>query len=105
MMRWLGAAAFVLGSLIATPIAASAQDTRVIEGEIMSVNLSAGRFTIRHGPIRHLGMDAPSAVGEFKVADAVMLNAVQAGNKIRFTADRIDGQLTITAIVPGPAAR
>ncbi len=79
---------------------ALAEDAPIIAGEVAKVDLHAGRIAIKHGPIERLGLTRPEAVDDFKVGDAVMLNAIQAGDTIRFTADRVAGTLTITAIRP-----
>ncbi|MDF2119258.1 copper-binding protein [Roseiarcaceae bacterium H3SJ34-1] len=34
----------------------------------------------------------------FKAGDPAMLKTVKAGDKVRFTADRVNGQLTVTKI-------
>jgi Cu/Ag efflux protein CusF len=95
--RSIAVAALIACAAVA-PRLLLAQDTPVVEGEITAIDLSAGRFTIKHGPIANLGMSP--AVDQFKVADGIMLNAVMPGAKIRFTADRIKGELMITAIKP-----
>jgi Cu/Ag efflux protein CusF len=77
-----------------------AQQTPVVEGDILKINLSAGILTVRHGPIQNLGITTGTATNDFKVGDAIMLNAVQAGDHIKFTADRVNGQLTVTALKP-----
>jgi Cu(I)/Ag(I) efflux system protein CusF len=99
-LRSLAAAALIASSILAPRAAPLAQDTPIVDGEVTAVELSAGRITIRHGPIKNLGMTGVGVLDTFKVGDPIMLNAVQPGVKIRFTADRIDGQLTITAIRP-----
>jgi Cu/Ag efflux protein CusF len=55
-------------------------------------------MTLRHGPIANLDMPAMTMV--FRVADPAMLEQVQPGDKVRFKADRVEGQMTVTAIEP-----
>jgi Cu/Ag efflux protein CusF len=66
------------------------------DGEIRKVDKDAGKLTIRHGELKELGMQ--SMVMVFRVKDAAMLEQVKAGDKVHFTADRVDGALTVTAL-------
>ncbi|PLP96533.1 hypothetical protein CYJ10_31820 [Cupriavidus pauculus] len=70
-----------------------------VEGEIRKVDAEAGKLTIRHGPIGNLDMGAMTMI--FRVKDPAMLTRVQAGDKVRFTVDRIDGLLTVTSLAIG----
>lgn len=63
------------------------------EGEIRKVDKSAGKVTIKHGPLKSLDMPAMTMV--FQVKDAAMLNQVKAGDKINFTADKVNGAYTV----------
>lgn len=67
-----------------------------VEGEIRKVDAAAGKLTVRHGPIENLNMAAMTMV--FRVKDPAMLAQVQTGDKVRFTAERLDGLLTITSL-------
>jgi Cu/Ag efflux protein CusF len=67
-----------------------------VEGEIRKVDATAGKLTVRHGPIGNLDMAAMTMV--FRVKDPGMLAQVQTGDKVRFTAERLDGLLTITSL-------
>lgn len=66
------------------------------EGTVKKVDKAAGKMTIAHGPLENLGMPPMTMV--FRVKDAAMLDQVQAGDKIRFVADRIGGAFTVTAL-------
>lgn len=68
------------------------------EGEVRKVDKSAGKVTIKHGPLQNLDMPAMTMV--FRVKDLVMLDQLKEGDKIKFTADKIDGAITVTAIQP-----
>lgn len=67
-----------------------------VEGEIRKVDAAAGKLTIRHGPIDNLDMGAMTMI--FRVKEPEMLTRVQAGDKVRFTVDRVDGLLTVTSL-------
>ena len=67
-----------------------------VEGEVHKIDKAAGKITLKHGPIPNLDMTAMTMV--FRVKDPAMLDAVRVGDKVRFTADKIQGALTITEI-------
>ena len=68
----------------------------LVEGEVRKVDLEQGKLTLRHGPIPNLDMPPMSMV--FRVADPKMLEAVKPGDKVKFTADKIDGAFTVTSL-------
>jgi Cu/Ag efflux protein CusF len=69
---------------------------QLAEGEVRKVDKDAKKITLRHGPIPNLDMPAMSMV--FQVKDPAMLDQVKAGDKIRFEAEKIEGQYTLTRI-------
>ncbi len=66
------------------------------DGEVRKVDKDAGKLTLRHGPIQNLEMPAMTMV--FKVANPLMLENLKEGDKVRFTADRVNGAITVTSI-------
>jgi len=66
------------------------------EGEVRKIDKAQGKITLRHGPIANL--DMPGMTMVFKVADPKMLDALSEGDKVRFSADRVGGAITVTAI-------
>jgi len=66
------------------------------EGEVRKVDSTAGKLTLRHGPLENLAMPAMTMV--FRVTDPAWLAQLKVGDKVRFTADRVDGNLTVTAL-------
>ena len=68
------------------------------EGEVRKVDKAQGKLTLRHGPLENLAMPAMTMV--FKVADPKMLDSLKDGDKVKFTADRVNGAITVTAIEP-----
>ncbi len=77
----------------ATPASATAAADAPVEGEIRKVNKDTGKLTIKHGELKSLGMPPMTMV--FRVKDPAMLDQVKAGDKIRFVADKLDGQFTV----------
>jgi Cu(I)/Ag(I) efflux system periplasmic protein CusF len=69
----------------------------LIEGRVMKVDQSAGKITLRHGPIKKLGMDQGMTM-VFKAQDPDVLKALKAGDKVKFDAEDVNGQFTVTTI-------
>jgi Cu(I)/Ag(I) efflux system protein CusF len=88
--------ATVAAALLLTPLSASAQSA-AIDGQVTKVDESAGKLTIRHGPLPKFDMNEPMTM-VFRAQDPAMLKAVKAGDKVRFEADKINGQFTVTKI-------
>ena len=66
------------------------------DGEVRKVDRDLGKVTLRHGPITPLEMPAMTMV--FRVADKKLLDGIKEGDKVKFTAERINGAITLTAI-------
>lgn len=74
-------------------LAAAAQP---VDGEVMRIDQEAGKVTLKHGEIKNL--DIPAMQMAFRVADPNWLKTLQVHDKVRFSADKVGGQFTITAI-------
>lgn len=83
-------------ALCAVSAAAGAQ-VALIAGQVTKVDQTAGKITIKHGPIKKLGMDEGMTM-VFKAQDPAMLKNVKAGDKINFDAEQVNGQFTVTTI-------
>ena len=79
-----------------TQVAQGAASVPVAEGEVRKIDKEQGKVTLRHGPLQNLDMPAMTMV--FKVADPKMLDALKEGDKVRFTAEKVNGALTVTSI-------
>jgi Cu/Ag efflux protein CusF len=72
----------------------------LIDGQVTKIDASAGNVTIKHGPIKKLDMDQGMTM-VFHAQDPDLLKGVKAGDKIKFDADSVNGQLTVTKIEKG----
>jgi hypothetical protein len=70
------------------------------EAEVRRVDLAAGKISLKHGEIKNLDMPPMSMV--FQVQDKTLLSRVKAGDKIRFTADQVNGAYTVLSLEPMP---
>lgn len=77
-----------------TPL--SANDPAVSTGEVRKVDRESGTLTLRHGPLRNLGMSGMTMV--FRVADRAWLTTLKEGDQVRFVADNVGGQLTVVRL-------
>ena len=90
-------------SLAGTGALASAQTTDAApptEAEVRKVDTAAGKITLKHGEIPNLEMPPMTMV--FQVRDPALLAKVKAGDKVRFTADKVNGAYTVMSIEPSP---
>jgi Cu/Ag efflux protein CusF len=72
------------------------------EGEVRRVDARAQTITLKHGEIKNL--DMPAMTMAFKVQDPALLAQVKAGDKVRFTADKLGGNYTVLSLEPSQAA-
>lgn len=111
MMKKQAALTLALAAALAAPAFALAEDAHhghgaatkassataaMADGEVKKTDKDAGKITIKHGPIKNLGMSGMTMV--FRVKDPAMLDQVKAGDKIRFAAEKVNGALTVTQI-------
>ncbi len=87
----LGGAA-VIGLTMATAAWAQA-----VDGEVKKVDVEAGKVTLKHGEIKNLDMPAMPQMS-YRVSDPAWLKSLQVGDKVKFSADKVNGQFTITAL-------
>lgn len=82
------------------PAAASAASNAaaMTDGEVRKIDKAQGKVTLKHGAIQNLDMPAMTMV--FKVSDPKMLEGLKDGDKVRFSAERVSGAITVTAIEP-----
>ncbi|ADU38418.1 copper-binding protein [Variovorax paradoxus] len=95
----------LLTALSATLLAAAAfaqAALPAVEGEVRKIDTDAKKITLEHGDIPNLEMTGMTMV--FRVKDPELLSKVKPGDKVRFTADKVDGALTVLSIEPEPAS-
>ncbi len=84
-------------SLAFTAVSAVAQEA-MVNGEVKKIDEAAGKITLKHGPIKKLDMEEDSMTMVFRVKDPAMLKSLKVGDNIKFDADRVNGQISVTAI-------
>jgi len=67
-----------------------------VDGEVRKIDKEQGKVTLRHGPISNSEMGGMTMV--FRVADPKLLESVKEGDKVKFTADKVNGVITVMSI-------
>ena len=80
-------------AFVAFTLPAAAQS---VNGTVTKVDAAQSKLTINHGPIKNLDMESMTMV--FKAGDPAMLKGLKSGDKIKFDADRVNGQITVTKL-------
>ena len=92
--------ALMAAAALATPVlaqqAAVAASTDMTDGEIRKVDKDSKKITIKHGEIKNLEMPPMTMV--FQVKDAVLLDKIQTGDKVRFRVEKAGSGFVVTEI-------
>ncbi|MDM0119416.1 copper-binding protein [Variovorax arabinosiphilus] len=78
------------------PGADAAAASEFSEGEIRKVDKDNKKLTIKHGPLKNL--DMPGMTMVFGVDDDAVLEKLEAGARVRFQAEKVDGKIIATRI-------
>ncbi len=92
---------FAVSSFAQTAAPAPAQTTTPIakemaDAEVRKVDKDAKKVTLKHGPIKNL--DMPPMTMVFQVRDEKLFDKLVSGEKIKFTAEQLQGAYVVTAI-------
>lgn len=68
------------------------------EAEVRKMGLGARKITLKHGEIKNLEMPPMTMV--FQVSNPALLGGVKTGDKVRFTADKVNGAYTVLTLEP-----
>jgi len=94
MNRWIAALTLATSAVLAAA-PAQAQST---DAEVMKIDKAQQKITLKHGEIKNL--DMPPMTMVFRAQDPAMLDAVKVGDKVKFDADKVGGQYTVTRLAP-----
>src|SRR3954451_10963706 len=89
----LVAASILALSIVAQPKMSMSQSA-MVNGQVTKIDEAAGKITLRHGPIKKLDMEDGMTM-VFRVQEPSMLKQLKVGDKVRFDADRVNGQITV----------
>ena len=80
----------------ASSAASTASALPMVSAEVRKVDLENKKISLKHAEIKNLDMPGMSMV--FQVKNAAMLENVKAGDKVMFTADKVDGAFMVMSI-------
>jgi Cu/Ag efflux protein CusF len=75
---------------------AAASYSAMAEGEVRKIDKDTKKITLKHGEIKTL--DMPPMTMVFQVPNAVLLDKVKAGDKVKFKADKTSSGYAVTDI-------
>ena len=78
-------------------LSSQAADLPVVEGKVVAIEAKTDNLTIAHDAIPNLDVGPTTMV--FKAASSSMIQKIKMGEKIRFSAVRMNGQLTFTSLM------
>jgi Cu/Ag efflux protein CusF len=96
MMKAFKASVVAILMLASPPQALADEGGPLVNGQITKVDPDTGKLTIKHDAIPNLDMDAMTMI--FKAGEGVTVEDVKPGDKIRFHAEKINGQITVTQV-------
>ena len=70
---------------------------QMVDGEVTKIDESAGKITIKHGPMKKFDMDGGMTM-VFRAKDPAILKQVKPGDRIKFEADKVNGQFTVMKV-------
>ena len=100
MKKLLWGAAAALASLALLKSGVALAQGAMTPGEVTKVDKAGGRITLKHSEIKSL--DMPAMTMAYRVRDAKLLDSVAVGDRVRFVAERVEGQYTVTSINKAP---
>jgi Cu(I)/Ag(I) efflux system periplasmic protein CusF len=82
----------------AAPAAAAtaASTLPMVNAEVRKVDLENKKISLKHGEIKNLDMPGMSMV--FQVENVAMLENIKTGDKVMFTADKVDGAYMVMSL-------
>lgn len=90
---WCQIVALAVAGLLAPALQAQTPNAT---GEVVKIDRPGQRVTLKHGEIRNL--DMPPMTMVFRVRDQALLDGVAVGDRVRFAAERLEGQYTVVAL-------
>jgi len=71
--------------------------TAMTNGQVQKIDESAGKITLKHDPIKSLGMEDPMTM-VYPVQDPSLLKGLKVGDKVKFQMESVNGRITVTKI-------
>lgn len=81
-----------------TPSKSGGAGNAMADAEVRKVDKDARKITLKHGEIKNLEMPPMTMV--FQVKDPAVLDKVKQGDKVKFSAEKVNGAYTVTSLEP-----
>lgn len=85
-------------TIAATLAGAAWAQQALTDAEVVKVDKDGGKITLKHGEVKNLSL--PAMKMAYHVQDRSVLDRFSAGDKVRFAAEKVGGNFTLTAIQP-----
>lgn len=85
---------------VASSATAAIASTDMAEAEVRKLDIQAKKITLKHGEIKNLEMPPMTMV--FQIGNAALPAGLKAGDRVRFTAEKVQGQYTVTRLEAAP---
>jgi Cu(I)/Ag(I) efflux system periplasmic protein CusF len=85
-----------LNSVAVTLVLLAAAPAGATEGEVRKIDHAQGKLTLKHGEIKNLQI--PAMTMTYKAKPNTLLDGLTVGDKVEFSADKVDGQYVVTAV-------
>ena len=66
------------------------------DGEVRKIDKDSNKVTLKHGAIKNL--DMPGMTMVFQVKDVSLLDKLKVGNKVKFSAENVNGAIVVTTV-------
>lgn len=86
-----------VGAAVVAVTAAPGNDTDTVDAEVRKIDKETGKITLKHAAIKNL--DMPGMTMVFKVKDPAELEQLQAGDKVKFKAEKNHGAIYAREII------
>lgn len=87
----------MLAALAGAAALSSVALAQMVDGQVTKVDESSGKITIKHGPMKKFDMEDGMTM-VFRAKDPAILKQVKPGDKIKFEADKVNGQFTVMKV-------
>jgi len=87
----------ILAVALSLTAASFAFGQSLTDGQVTKIDASAGKITIKHGPMKKFDMDEGMTM-VYTTRDPALLQAVKPGDRVKFDAENVNGQFVVTKI-------
>jgi len=87
---------FSLVAILSAAALLAATAAHAVDGEVRKIDRNQAKVTIAHGEIKSL--DMPAMTMAYRARPPSLLEGLAVGDRVQFSAEKVDGQYVVTAI-------